>query len=219
MEERATGLVLRTHPLTETSLIVHWLTREAGHLATVAKGARRPQSPFRGKLDLFFLADFCFARSRRSDLHPLRELQLRDTHPGLRRDYQLLAQAVYAAALLEKFIERETPVPELFDLLETFLRALPQSPPSPRSAAAWEVKLLAALGLGPDWNAGPLSAGARAWLEHCLAAPWEQLPRLSFSAAQIQEANRFLLRQLAAAGIRPPPQRPTAWPASESPHP
>ena len=46
--ERATGLVLRTRPLTETSLIVLWLTREAGRLATVAKGARRPKSPFRG---------------------------------------------------------------------------------------------------------------------------------------------------------------------------
>lgn len=211
MEERATGIVLRTHPLTETSLIVHWLTREAGHLATVAKGARRPQSPFRGKLDLFFLADLSFARSRRSDLHPLREVAVRETHPGLRRDYHLLAQAVYAAALLEKFIERETPVPELFDLLESFLRALPQSPPSPRTVAAWELKLLAALGLGPDWNAGALSAGARAGLEHCLAAPWEQLPPLHFSPAQIQEANRFLLRQIEAAGLRPPRQRPAAW--------
>ena len=46
MVETTTGLVLRTRPLTETSLIVHWLTREFGRLATVAKGARRPNHPF-----------------------------------------------------------------------------------------------------------------------------------------------------------------------------
>ena len=38
---RTTGLVLRTRPLTETSLIVQWLTRDFGRVATVAKGARR----------------------------------------------------------------------------------------------------------------------------------------------------------------------------------
>ena len=39
--ERSTGLILRTRALTETSLIVHWLTPDLGRLATVAKGARR----------------------------------------------------------------------------------------------------------------------------------------------------------------------------------
>ena len=53
MIESATGLILRIRPLTETSLIVHWLTPEFGRVATVAKGARRPKSPFAGKLDIF----------------------------------------------------------------------------------------------------------------------------------------------------------------------
>ena len=72
MIETATGLILRTRPLTETSLIIHWLTPTFGRLATVAKGARRPKSPFLGRLDLFYEADFSFSRSRRSDLHILR---------------------------------------------------------------------------------------------------------------------------------------------------
>ena len=79
MIQSATGLILRTRPLTETSLIVHWLTPDFGRMATVAKGARRAKSPFLGRLDLFYLADFSFSRSRRSDLHALREVSLRDT--------------------------------------------------------------------------------------------------------------------------------------------
>ena len=72
MEERSQGIILRIRPLTESSLIVHWLAPESGRLSTVAKGAKRPKSPFRGKLDLFFAAEFSFHRSRRSDLHTLR---------------------------------------------------------------------------------------------------------------------------------------------------
>ncbi len=74
MIETATGIILRTRPLTETSLILHWLTPDFGRLATVAKGARRPKSPFAGRLDLFYAADFSFSRSRSSDLHNLREV-------------------------------------------------------------------------------------------------------------------------------------------------
>ena len=76
MIESTHGIILRTRPLTETSLIVHWLTAESGRVATVAKGARRPKSPFAGKLDLFYVADFSFSRSRSSQLHTLREVKL-----------------------------------------------------------------------------------------------------------------------------------------------
>src|SRR5579862_6207308 len=120
MVETATGLVLRTRPLTETSLIVHWLTRDLGRLATVAKGARRPQSGFRGKLDLFYLADFSFARSRRSELHTLREVRLLDTHKALRENIAYLQQAAYGVALVKQTTETETPLAEVFELLQGF---------------------------------------------------------------------------------------------------
>ena len=85
-EERTTGVILRTRLLTETSVIVHWLTVDAGRLATVARGARRPKSAFRGKLDLFHEADLVYRRSSRSELHTLGEVVLRETFPALRGD-------------------------------------------------------------------------------------------------------------------------------------
>ena len=110
MIERTTGLILRTHLLTETSLIAHWLTRDFGRIGTVAKGARRPKSPLRGKLDLFYLAEFSFQRSRRSELHSLREVSLLDTHEAIRRELGHLRQASYGARLIEQTTETETPV-------------------------------------------------------------------------------------------------------------
>src|SRR5881628_2420946 len=105
MIHSATGLILRTRPLTETSLIVNWLTLEFGRISTVAKGARRPKSPFLGKLDLFYEADFSFTRSRRSELHTLREVSLRDLHPALRQELGYLQQASYCGRLIEQATE------------------------------------------------------------------------------------------------------------------
>src|SRR4051794_29454674 len=116
MSERTTGLILRTRPLTETSLIVQWLTSDLGRLSTVAKGARRPKSPFRGKLDLFYLAEFSFIRSRRSELHTLCEVGLLETHGRLRQELGYVRQAAYCAALIEQTTETETPLPSVFDL-------------------------------------------------------------------------------------------------------
>src|SRR5437016_4695071 len=117
MDEGARGIVLRVYPFSETSLIVQWLTPNFGRVATVAKGARRPKSPFRGKLDLFYLADFTFNRSRRSELHTLREVHLVESYAFLRQELGQLRQASYCAALVELATEKETPLPHLFDLL------------------------------------------------------------------------------------------------------
>src|SRR5688572_11866216 len=107
MEERASGIILRTRPLTDTSLIVHWFTPDFGRLAAVAKGARRPNSPFRGKLDLFYLADFSFIRSRRSDLHILKEVVLREVYETIRKEMTLLSAASYVVRLIEQVTEKE----------------------------------------------------------------------------------------------------------------
>ena len=127
MIESATGLILRTRPLTETSLIVNWLTPDFGRISTVAKGARRPKSPFLGKLDLFYLADFSFQRSRRSELHTLREVSLRETHAALRQEIRYLQQAAHCAALIEQTTETETPLPAVYELLRGLLGHLPET--------------------------------------------------------------------------------------------
>lgn len=192
MDERTTGIILRTRPLTETSLIVHWLTSELGRIATVAKGARRPKSPFRGKLDLFYRAELSFARSRRSDLHTLREATLMETHAALRRDLGHLQQASYATALIEMTTEAETPLPEIYELLNAFLGELPQHPAQPMTVFAFEMKLLRELGQTPDLQATPLSPGARQILQKAGELNWSSVSHLKPSAAQAGELQQFL---------------------------
>jgi DNA repair protein RecO (recombination protein O) len=190
--ESATGIILRTRPFTETSLIVNWLTAEQGRISTIAKGARRPKSPFTGKLDLFYLAELSFARSQRSELHTLREVSLRETHPSLRTELGYLQQAAYCAALVEIATEHDTPLPAVFELMRGLLSHLPQQVPLPQSIFAFELKLLTELGLTPDWDDSKLTPGTRQVARVLLNGDWSASSRLKLSDAQQAELRRFL---------------------------
>ncbi len=192
MQERATGLILRTRPLTETSLIVNWLTIDAGRLSTVAKGARRPKSPFRGKLDLFFVAEFTYTRARRSELHTLKEVRLLHTHEALRRDIDRLQQAAYAVALVEQATERETPIPEVHALITDFLSALASNEWRAESVFWFELKLLNELGLGPDTRSAGVSKRTRDLMATVPASSWERLFQLRPDPGEVKELTHYL---------------------------
>lgn len=192
MTESTTGIILRTRPLTETSLIVQWLTKDFGRIDTVAKGARRPKSPFRGKLDLFYLADFSFARSRRSELHTLREAVLRDTHEALRHELDSLRQASYCAALIEQTTETGTPLPGVYELIHGLLGHLAKRSAQPLTLFAFELKLLNELGLKPDLEKTNLKPGTKQIVGALSTNDWSSVLRLKLSEAQVNELRQFL---------------------------
>jgi DNA repair protein RecO (recombination protein O) len=215
MIETATGLVLRVRPLTETSLIVQWLTPSLGRLATVARGARRPKSPLRGKLDLFYRANFSFSRSRRSELHTLAEVSLLETHAYLRRELGCLQQAAYAAELIEQTTETETPLPEIFELFEALLGHLPAQPPQIQTVFAFELRLLRLLGLEPDAGESKLSPGTTQLMRALTEGGWEITARLRLSAPQQTELRQFLHGFLIYHLGRIPRQRTAALQAAQ----
>jgi len=190
--EAASGLILRTRLLTETSLIIHWLTPELGRIATVAKGARRAKSPFAGKLDIFYAAEFSFSRSRSSDLHNLREVKLHQTHGAIREDMAKLQQAAYVANFLEQATETETPLPEIFELVRGFLKFLCEQKTSPQNVFAIELKLLHELGLAPDSVETRLTPGAKKIATALLTTDWNNILRLQLSRAQEVELGEWL---------------------------
>lgn len=190
--ESTRGLILRTRPLTETSLIIHWLTPELGRVATVAKGARRPKSPFHAKLDLFYAGDFSFSRSARSELHTLREVVVRDPHEALRHDLGWVQQAAYAAAFIEQTTETESPLPEIFALFASLLDYLPQQPPRPRTVFALELKMLRELGLEPDASESRLNPETQRLVAALTNSAWAELNQLQPAAAEVRSLSQFL---------------------------
>lgn len=158
--ESSPAILLRRTKLSETSWIVTWLTRDCGKIKTVAKGARRPKSPFAGKLDLFFEADVQFVRSKKSDLHILKELALLATCEGLRLSFARLQLASYFVELIELVTEPEHAAPELFELLQRALKYLNSGAPTKRALLHFEVELTRLLGIaGEDRVTAPIALG------------------------------------------------------------
>jgi DNA repair protein RecO (recombination protein O) len=141
------AIVTRLTRLTESSLIVHWFSEAHGLVKTVAKGARRPKSPFAGQLDLFFGAEIAVSQTRRGDLHTLREVAVRQWREGLRRDYVSTLMAAYCCQLLESAVEPEHPEPELYDLLRRALDHLDLHLPSLKALRHYESEMARLLGI------------------------------------------------------------------------
>lgn len=145
--ETTRGLLLRRTKLSETSLIVTWLTESHGLLKTVAKGARGPRSAFRGQLDLLYEADLTFLRSARSELHQLREVVLHETHEPIRLSFRRLELACYFVELIELTCEPDHPVPEILDLMRRAVRHLDTHEASQRALTHFEHELAEHLGI------------------------------------------------------------------------
>ena len=191
MEGRATGIVLRVRPYSETSLIVHWLTGEQGRIATMARAARRPKSPFRGRLDLFFECDFTFQRSRRSQLHALREVNLVNPHARLREHLGWIEQASYAATLVELVTETDTPLLEIAVLFRDLLLHLPNRPPQARTVFAFELKLLRELGLEPAAVTREETV-ALTLARRLTDSSWPEIAEFQVSPTDARALHRFL---------------------------
>jgi DNA repair protein RecO (recombination protein O) len=156
--ETTAAILLRKTKLTETSLIVTWLTESHGRLKTVAKGARRPRSAFAGKLDLFFDTEIQFARSKKSELHTLREVVLKNPREGVRKNYQSVQLASYFVELVELVTEPDHAVPEIYDLLKRALDFLNANAPTKRALLHFESELTRVMGVQNKNAASPAQA-------------------------------------------------------------
>ena len=139
--ESTEAILLRKRKFSDTSLIVSWCTELIGCVQTIAKGARRPKSPFAGKLDLFFEAEISIVRSRKTDLHTLAEVVLKNPFAGIRSNYLRTQTAAYFVELIEICTERDHREPELFGLLRRAFDYLDANDPTARAVAHFETEL------------------------------------------------------------------------------
>lgn len=188
--ERAEAVVLRVQLVTESSLIVTWFTREFGKLKTMAKGARRSKGPFRGKIDLFYLDEILFLRSRRSDLHLLHDCFLEKAHKTLRDSVPKLVAASYVTELIDLATEPEDANPKMFELLVAVLGTLERAIDD--VVLIWfELQVLAVAGWAPKWDT---ETGTNKILKSLAGASLSNARRVRLSSIQAGEARRILWR-------------------------
>ena len=147
--ESTEAILLRKRKFSDTTLIVSWCTELIGVVQTIAKGARRPKSPFAGKLDLFFEAEISIVRSRKTDLHTLAEVVLKNPFARIRSSYLRTQTAAYFVELIEICTERDHREPELFGLLRRAFGYLDANDPTARAVAHFETELARIAGVHP----------------------------------------------------------------------
>jgi DNA repair protein RecO (recombination protein O) len=145
--QNTSAILLRKRKFSDTSLIVSWCTESLGCIQTVAKGARRAKTPFAGKLDLFFETEISIVPSRKSTLHTLTEVVVKNPFAGIRTSYLRTQAAAYFVELMEICTERDHHEPELFALLRRAFGYLDANDPSLRAVAHFETELARIMGV------------------------------------------------------------------------
>ncbi len=204
------AIVLRTIRYAEADRILHLYAPEHGRLGAIAKGVRRANSRFGGRLEPFFRLRLVLHVGR-GDLHTVTSAETIDAYPRLREDGRALEAAARACEAVSRMFDDGDPHPGVYHLLSNQLALIDSdvAHASRENALAFRAKLLLAAGFAPQL-AGCASCGER-----------EALTGYSGAAGGVVcaacEATSFPLDQdahdfLVAALGRPLAQAPAASP-------
>jgi len=148
--QQSEGLVLRVTPWSETSAVVVFLTRDFGRITAIAKGARRPKSPFEAALDLLCVCRLVFLAKSGDALDLLTEAKLVRRFRAASRDLLALNCGFYVIEFLLRLTEPDQPLPELYDVATETLEALDRGEAAAELVLRFELQSLRVLGLLPS---------------------------------------------------------------------
>ena len=115
------AICIRAIDYSETSQIVSFFTRATGKIDAIAKGSKRPKSPFDGPIEVLSHGNIVFIDSTGEKLAILTEFQQQPTLINLRNNLFVLYVCLFAAELLNNLTHDYDPHPELFDSFLEFL--------------------------------------------------------------------------------------------------
>ena len=148
--EKTRAIVLRVIDFSESSCVVTLFTRGFGKIGALAKGARRPKSPFEAALDLLAVCRIVFLHKSSDALDLLTEAKLERRFRAATRDLSRLYAGYYVAELINELTDAGDPHPELFDAAEAALIALDGECDVRRAVLRFEMTALRLLGHLPS---------------------------------------------------------------------
>jgi DNA repair protein RecO (recombination protein O) len=164
---RTAAVVIGSFPLGESDLLVTFFARQHGKVRGVARHARRLRSRFGGALEAFTLGELIFFEGGRSDLVQVDHFDIVQPFPRLREDLERLGQAAWVAECVGCLTAERDPQPAVYGLLVRALTSIDAGQPPARTAVAFGVRCVDALGhrlridrcvaCGARW--GPAGAG------------------------------------------------------------
>lgn len=122
------AIVLRTHRLAEADKIVSCLTREAGLIRGVARGARRLKTRFGASLEPFTLVALTFYEKEGRELVSIRQAEILRSYFALAREAETVAALEYLSELALEFAPPHEPNERLFRMVRACLEAIGAEP-------------------------------------------------------------------------------------------
>jgi DNA repair protein RecO (recombination protein O) len=181
----ADALVLRTYTLGEADRIVVFLTRDRGKKRGVAKGARRPRSPFAGALEPLTEVRAAYFEQERRELVGLNYAEPLRSPLGLGNP-EALGHVGYFTELLDEWAQEADADERLYRLGASMLDALAADAPVEPLARYFEYWLLRLQGVYPETQER-LSPAAAAFLAAVRAVSPQQVGTLPADPAALRE--------------------------------
>ncbi len=142
------ALVLRRTKLGESDAICTLLAEDGSQVRAIAKGARKPSSPFSSRLEVYAVCDLLLCQGRSLDI--VKEARLIQGNAHLRKDISLMQAAAPIVELLERASQDGLQDQRLFPMACAALSAFEGAGcPYPAITAAQLLKTLAVLGFRP----------------------------------------------------------------------
>jgi DNA repair protein RecO (recombination protein O) len=116
------AICIRAIDYSETSQIVTFFTKAAGKIDAIAKGSKRPKSPFDGPIEVLSHGNIVFIDPASEKLATLTEFQQQPELLDLHKNLFVLYSCLFAAELLNNLTHDHDPHPELFDSFLQFLQ-------------------------------------------------------------------------------------------------
>jgi len=159
------AVCLRRWDFSETSQTVSLLTRTAGVIRGLAKGAKREKGAFSGGFDVLTQGHVVAIVKPTRDLATLTEWRLLKTYRPLRRRLAANRLALYIADLTHHMVTAQDPHPRLYAALDAALEAICDAPSGDAALLAYQWTLLEECGYRPQVardaeTAAPLPADA-----------------------------------------------------------
>ncbi len=125
---RCEALILRNLRMGDTSRLVTVLSREVGRFSAVAKGVRDPKSRFGASLEILSVSSLIVYFRPGRDLQLISDGSLECEPRGLLRSSLRYHYGCAILESLDRILEEESPVPEIYDLALRVLALMEESP-------------------------------------------------------------------------------------------
>lgn len=194
------GICIRTVDYSETSQILTFFTRLSGKVDVIAKGSKRPKSPFEGPIELLARGRMVFTSVEEHKLATLTEFQHQNVFTTITRNMFALNSSLFTAELTNKLTHEYDSHPRLFDDFLQFLQNTEQTTDKHDLLTLlilFQLSLLKEIGLQPilasctnckndftqDWHAKYFSSSVNGLLCRDCESGFSEKTQLTTSAA------------------------------------